>query len=445
MKNPAPNPETVSAWLGLGLMLVLFPPIQGQPSPSRNDEFLLGNTRCRLSGPYRQANLTVFLIHGRDTLTGKNALTLQEALQRNKAIVHETGEVNQLSIENQSREDDIFIQAGEIIKGGMQDRAIAMDLILPPRSGKVPITVWCVEAGRMHRRGKEDDTRFNSATTVLATRELKLAAMYSGDSLVFHPGSRRGLAGFRVGGGIPVEEGFQGGGFQGFQGFHGGLLSFQGGGFQGDIGGLGGLAGLGGLGGGIGGFGGGGFQGQVWAKVSSTQKLLGKSLGKPVIPASSHTSLQLTLEEKAVGETVADYNTPLSRILANKADVIGFAYAVNGKMSGADVYASAALFKKLWPKLLHASAVEAIAERKKEKSAPVSVNDVRAFLTEAIARPVYVNAVNRRIQMLERESEHTLLFETRDSACQKLIIHRCYLARPPDEKPGKVSDEDPEA
>ena len=60
------------------------------------------------------------------------------------------------------------------------------------------------------------------------------------------------------------------------------------------------------------------------------------------------------------------YIKKLSGIIDGKSDVIGYAFAVNGKISSSDVYGSNALFRQLWPKLLKASAVEAIAELQKD-------------------------------------------------------------------------------
>src|SRR5258706_15223163 len=53
---------------------------------------------------------------------------------------------------------------------------MAVDLILPPRSGKVKIAAFCVENGRWSKRGNEEVTVFNSSANVVAGRELKLAA-----------------------------------------------------------------------------------------------------------------------------------------------------------------------------------------------------------------------------------------------------------------------------
>src|SRR5262249_19866699 len=97
---------------------------------------------------------------------------------------------------------------------------------------------------------------------------------------------------------------------------------------------------------------------------------LGEQLG--LSSRVSPSSLQLTLENKLVKDTADDYVKNLSSIINGKRDVIGFVFAINGQINSADVYSSNALFAKLWPKMLEASAIEAIAELKaEEKLEPV--------------------------------------------------------------------------
>ena len=93
----------------------------------------------QLSGPYNHANLSVFLVHGADQFCDSGLLTLQEALDQKKAIVHETGNVNELTVENQSADEELYIQSGDIVKGGQQDRTLHYDLIVAPGSGMVPL------------------------------------------------------------------------------------------------------------------------------------------------------------------------------------------------------------------------------------------------------------------------------------------------------------------
>jgi hypothetical protein len=129
-----------------------------------------------ISGPFTHDNLTVFLLHGKDTLSGKPLMTLEEALAKKKAVVHETSNVNELSVENVADDVEIYVQPGDIVKGGKQDRLIAFDLILPPKSGKVPVASFCVESGRWAKRGGEMDAAFESSGKVANSKDLKVAS-----------------------------------------------------------------------------------------------------------------------------------------------------------------------------------------------------------------------------------------------------------------------------
>src|SRR5262247_1499354 len=131
-----------------------------------------------VSGPYSHKNLTIFLLHGVDQRQDKTPLTLQEAMDRKMVVVHETGDVNNLAIENLS-DEDVYVQSGDIVKGGQQDRVLALDLIVPPKSGKIQIASFCVEQGRWSGRGNEEAGYFDSSRKALNSKDLKIAAKYS--------------------------------------------------------------------------------------------------------------------------------------------------------------------------------------------------------------------------------------------------------------------------
>ena len=132
-----------------------------------------------LSGPYTHENLTIFLIHGADQPNARPFVPLQDGMEREVVIVNETSEVNELSIENVSQKEEVLVQAGDIVKGGQQDRVLAVDLIMPAHSGKVPIAAFCVEHGRWEQRGQERAGQFSSSNYSLATKELKAATKAS--------------------------------------------------------------------------------------------------------------------------------------------------------------------------------------------------------------------------------------------------------------------------
>jgi hypothetical protein len=154
----------------LGLSFLAVPsPAQEERKPAQPAP------KLRFSGPHTQDNLTIFLIHGPDRIQDKNLLTLDEALEKKLVVVHETGDVNQLSVENVSADHSVFIQACDIVKGGQQDRILAHDLLLPPKSGKVAIASFCCESNRWAKRGAEDEKTFGSSKSQAATNDVKLA------------------------------------------------------------------------------------------------------------------------------------------------------------------------------------------------------------------------------------------------------------------------------
>jgi hypothetical protein len=304
----------------------------------------------RLSGPYTHRNLTIFLVHGKNSIKAKSFLTLQEALVQRKVVVYETKSVNELSIQNFS-DEDVYVQSGDIVKGGQQDRMIGVDLIVPPRSGKMPISAFCVEHGRWSGRGNERAGVFSSSSDAATTKEIKLAAKRSNS------------------------------------------------------------------------------QGGVWQSVTVAQDKLSRNVGARVNSTVSESSLQLAVENNKVQETADSYVKALSNIANRSDDVIGYVFAINGKVNSADIYGSNVLFKKLWPKLLKANAIEAIAELQKDKFKPASAESVQGFLSESEKAKGSDKDINARVNLLTREDDENIFFETRDRAQKGAWIHRNYIKK----------------
>src|SRR5688572_2270395 len=104
---------------------------------------------------YTYKNLRLYPVKAKPSFTdtfrhvGKY-MSLKEALAQKKVIITEQiggATVNTLTIENISN-DTIMIMSGEVITGGKQNRIIGKDIILVPHSGKIDLSVYCVEAGR---------------------------------------------------------------------------------------------------------------------------------------------------------------------------------------------------------------------------------------------------------------------------------------------------------
>jgi hypothetical protein len=305
----------------------------------------------RVSEPVSYKNLSIFLIHGKDENTKGNILTLQEAMERNLFAVYETAEVNELEVENLSKEFDVFIQSGDIVKGGRQDRVLAVSIIIPARSGRVSIAAFCVESGRWTKRGNEDTSKFNSSNDRIVTKELKLAA-----------NSARS-------------------------------------------------------------------QQEVWDKVSDAQARLSKTVGGKVNSPQSESSLQLSLENREVEANVEEYIRHLSSAVDGNSDVIGYAFAINGKINSADVYVSNALFKKVWTKMLKAAATEAVAESRGVRLAePVKAAAVSGFIEDAEKAEAREQSVGAGAKLVTREDKDNVMFEARD-AKSKAVIHKNYVKK----------------
>jgi hypothetical protein len=132
-----------------------------------------------IAGPFTHENLSLFLLLGADAFDGNRFIPLDEALEQKCVIVHETGSVGQLEVENLSELFDLYIQAGDVVKGGRQDRTLGVDFVLPAKSGRVPVPSFCVESGRWHRRAGEDAGSFSSSKSSLSSKKLRMAVRFS--------------------------------------------------------------------------------------------------------------------------------------------------------------------------------------------------------------------------------------------------------------------------
>lgn len=289
----------------------------------------------KVSGPFKSDNLSVYLIHGADKFKGQNILTVEEALKQKQIIIEETSNVNELRVRNLCG-SVVFLQSGDIVKGGKQDRAVQYDLLLPPKAGFTRLPVFCVEHGRWQQRGMEKSEQFALSENQIAGKELKLAAKRRGD------------------------------------------------------------------------------QQAVWDGVAACQQKISRTVGGSVCSPASPSSLELTMEHGKVKEATEGHLKNLAKIPDGKNDVIGYAFAVNGKISSADVYASSDLFKKLWPKLLKSSAAEAVAEKDSKPSTSPDVNTVLKFMVEEPKKAAVVNKMQtKESAMSEQEDSNAYRYKTR--------------------------------
>jgi hypothetical protein len=131
----------------------------------------------RVSGPYGHANLTFFLIHA-DQKDARDFLTLDEGLANGQVQITESEQeqVQKLVIDNQS-DKPLYLQEGERIQGGKQDRTIAASLVIAPHSGKQSLPAFCIEQSRW-RAGKDGARFANPQNMALAPKGVRGAAKY---------------------------------------------------------------------------------------------------------------------------------------------------------------------------------------------------------------------------------------------------------------------------
>lgn len=326
----------------------------------------------RVSGPIVYANLAIYFVHG-TTLGGAIPLTLQEALAKGQVKVRETGSVNELTVENVGN-DEVFIQAGDIVKGGQQDRVLSVDLLLPPRPGELSISAFCVEHGRWAARGNEDVTQFSSAAAAMPSHQARLAMRaYAVSVLPSVPVV-----------GAPTTA------------YARSAQTGQ-------------------------------SQQEIWATVRETQERLAGSVGASVAAPASPSSLQLSLESEKLKQAQTAYISALQGVGESGEDIVGYVFAVNGKINSGDVYASNALFRKMWRKLLAANVTEAISDKDAASVVPPSVKDVEAFLAAAQTAPESERKMNASVRLATRDGDSSLYAETRRA--DGSWVHRNFLAK----------------
>jgi len=317
----------------------------------------------RLSGPVTHGNLALYFLHGASR-PGPVPLTLQEALRQRTVEMRETGSVNELQVINTGREA-VYVQSGDIVKGGRQDRVLLVSMVLPPRSGVVPIAVFCVEAGRWTGRGGESAAQFESAEAMLPSRQAKIEMRVTADAVATR-------------------------------------------------------------------------QQRVWDSVGSITGGLSANVGAPVASPRSETSLQLALENDQLGRKLAEFVAGLEASGQTEDDILGYVAVINGRLNGAEIYPSNGLFRKMWPRLLRASATEAIKDMDGERRPLPTADEVMGFLDTAHAtvpdtRPALSDDTRTGAAKPARvlRSEKAMIYEYAPPATARedAWVNRSYLAR----------------
>ncbi|MDR3252174.1 MAG: hypothetical protein LBT35_01215 [Tannerella sp.] len=282
-------------------------------------------------------NLAVYLIEGKNRLT-ENYMTLEEAMDSGLTVLHETGDVGELMIDNKS-DRYVFVMAGDIVKGGRQDRTMAADVILKPASRNVPLKSFCVEQSRWHQRGREDATYFSASKKMLSDEKLKIASRYRES------------------------------------------------------------------------------QSEVWDEVACYQRNASMALGSEVRSRESASSLQLTLDNENLQNSVKEYLDAIRPAFDRKSGITGIAFSINGRISTVENFGSAELFgklrDKLRDKLLESAANEAFSKYDGRLDYRIpSAEDVKNFIIEAKSGRENVSKTGEITLERRYETSRSILFKT---------------------------------
>ena len=318
-----------------------------------------------LSGPYAHDNLAVYLIHRAGTDEGPVPLTLDEAMERGLIEIVETGVVEELVVRN-TGDREVFIQSGDIFKGGKQDRVVIASMIVPPGSGDLSVGVFCVESGRWSARDGDEAGGFSQSTARLPSSEGRIALFEQ---------TRRWLAPESDSAAWPDGE---------------------------DL------------------------QGRVWASVGEVQADLGLAMSLDVADERSPSSLQLSLENPGLASVLERYEAALGSLARWNRDAVGYVFAIDGRIAGGDEFASSGLFRKLWTRQLTATATQAIAERDVPARGEPTLAEIGAFIDMARTGEPAGMSMPGELRLETRETGDVLHTELLRPG--GLLVHRSFAA-----------------
>lgn len=315
-------------------------------------------------------------------------LTLEEALRTGTAVIHNENSQT-LWIENRS-DTDLFLQSGDLIKGGQQDRMIASDRILPAHDTAHDLDVYCVERGRSTQRGTEPLETFSGSRWMAPLAHTRLVARHNLTEELLTP---------QVGGltAPDTEE----------------LKLFQ---SLGDLPQPFGYIDA--------------AQASVWNDVVKMQSGLTSALKDSVTRNASPTSLELTLENSLLAKREHSFEHPFGDLAKDDSHVVGFVYAIDGKIIGAEQYGSHALFAAMWPKLLRSIAAAAIAKSGQAQPSTMSIPSpeaVQRFLNASGHGAARQN-INARTVVEASKTDNATRFATWDEQFKNAPLHTEWIA-----------------
>ncbi len=120
-------------------------------------------------------------------------------------------------------------------------------------------------------------------------------------------------------------------------------------------------------------------QSDVWQEVASKNELR-----KTTSSTDTYRKIAKQQSDGTLKSWVKQVDTELAKLpAADRAKLVGFAVALNGKVATVDVFDNPALFKKLQGKLVRSYITEAIDVKKQKDTKPPTAADVKDFIADA--------------------------------------------------------------
>jgi hypothetical protein len=293
----------------------------------------------QISNPDIHDNLAVYFVRGGES-EQSTILSLDQAAMAGAVQVYQQRPVNgPVAVKNLSNQS-IFIQLGDLLKGGLQDQVVGRSLLLLPGSGRVSIDTFCVDPFRATARDREDGEFFSATGAMFPWRLAKLNALVANPGSVGVPTPDRDVRQLGIWWsidslrfklaqnlGVPLEP----------------------------------------------------AKSAHWSEVENVRV--------NTVLAARHskwkTSLPLSLENPELNDAQQAYIDGLGANGEYVGRIIGAIFVINGRIEAAEIYHSPTLFQQMWPKLVHAYATEAIALSDVESAPLPTILDLREFLAAA--------------------------------------------------------------
>lgn len=332
----------------------------------------------KIADPVVHDNLAVYPIRS-DAIGVPAPLTVERAARRGLVRIHRN-EDSSVTMDNMSGQS-IFVPFGTLLTGGLQDQVVRTGTILPPHARGAPLSVFCVDPFRTMPREHESADTFATSGALIPSRMAKLSMLLSSTD-------SKAIRWLR-----------QSGVWWSIDALHSRLEKHLGTKLEASI-------------------------SRNWTPDHSAANPATTVLAER--QSNWTASLPLALTDRRLRGSEASYLSAIAKAAHSYGNIIGAIFAINGQLVGAELYGSPELFQQMWPRLLRAYAVEAIAAKGSVDNPLPSIAAAEHFLFEAPSTEAHYDWVaGNHIHV--REAQDVLYSEVADESGN--LIETSYISK----------------